>query len=83
MAENVQDIYKEMKRLVDTHSTYLFESIYDEGEDEDYFKPFKGMPVDVGSEMFVEVMNDNGVLKKGDEVVIEPNEFCFMKVTKV
>ena len=79
---NVQEIYNEMKKLVDADSAYLFESIYDEG-DEDYFKPFEGKPVYVGSEMFVEVLDGNGVLKEGEEVMIDPNEFCFMKVTKV
>jgi len=78
----VQDIFDDMQSLVDTGDVYLFESIEDE-DDEDYFKPYKGKPLSVTSNLYVEVVEGNGILQKGAIVMIDPNEYCFMRTTKV
>lgn len=68
-----------MRELVDSGATYRFEGI----DDEDPFEPFEGIPVDIGSEMFVRVTKENGTLKKDDVVSIDTSEFCFMSIKKV
>ena len=72
-------VYQRMKELVDSGATYRFEGI----NEEDSFEPFEGIPVDIGSEMFVRVTKDNGTLKKDDVVSIDTSEFCFMSIKKV
>jgi len=79
MGRSVEEIYKEMDALVESHSVHRFESL----DDEDTFEPFIGTPLKVGNEMAVRVEKDNGVLKKDEVIWIDPNEFCFMKIEKV
>ncbi len=73
------NIYKKMKALVDSGDVYRFEGL----DDEDPFEPFEGIPFDVKNDLYVRVTKDNGVLKKGSEVVIDGYEFCFMSIKKV
>ena len=78
MARDVNEIYRKMDELVDSNSTYLFSC----ADDEDDFESFEGIPIDVGSEMFVKITKDIGVLKTGETVGITPTEFCFMSIKK-
>lgn len=76
---SMNDVYKKMNELVEKGGVYRFEGL----DDEDPFEPFEAVPVEMASEMFVEVTKDNGTLKKGDTVSIDPSEFCFMSIKKV
>lgn len=76
--DRLQEIYKDMEELVKTNCEYYFQSL----DDEDSFEPFYGVPVKVGTEMAVRVTKDNGTLDKNEVVWIDPNEFCFMEITK-
>ena len=72
-------VYTKMKQMIEGGKTYRFKSL----DDEDPFEPFEGVPVDVGSEMFVRVTKGNGKLKEGTIVGIDPDEFCFMDISEV
>ena len=74
-----KDVFKQMREIAESNATYLFENL----DDEFTGKPFEAVPIELGSELFVRVAKDNGVLEKGDVVGIDPTEFCFMRITKV
>ena len=78
-SRNEGNTYKEMKALVESGDVYRFVGL----DDDDPFEPFEGIPVEIGSELFVKVTKDNGTLKKDDVVGIDPYEFCFMEIKKV
>ena len=81
--ESKNDTYKEMNQLVKEGKKYLFKSIWEKGEDDYYFEPYEGIPIGVGSEMFVKVTKGNDVLKEGTVVGIDPSEFCFLEMVEV
>lgn len=79
MSGNGKDVYEQMKEIAENGGVYLFTNL----DDEFTAEPFEATPVELGSELFVEVTKDNGVLEKGDIVGIDPTEFCFMSIKKV
>lgn len=78
MARDIGEIYQKMDEMVKSNTTYLFSCV----DDEDDFEPFEGIPVEVGSEMFVKITKDNGTMRQGETVGITPTEFCFMSIKK-